>query len=378
MGFGHRVYKNYDPRATVMQKTVREVFDALKVSDPVFEVALQLEEMALKDEYFVEKKLFPNVDFYSGVILSAIGFPTTMFTVLFALARTVGWVAQWNEMISDPDQKIGARASSTPARPSATTCRSTSAELRGRRRRAQRADHDQRRTDGIAHRHPRRRDQSGHDQEPAPIPKNPDARPTPRPAATSRGNSTAALSRVSRTPGASATPRRGTSTGRRRSSAGRNSISSCPPSIALPASAPTAAPAMPAAANTHGASPLNRSRPCVTGQAGRALAATATAAVPIATCADSKPTTWTSNGTARIDPPPPTRPSVRPIAAPAAMEASSICGLSAPRGPVPRHRAQQQCHAAPDGRARHHQPGADKGRQPEKARVHQKPQHYAE
>ena len=107
MGFGHRVYKNYDPRATVMQKTVREVFDALKVSDPVFEVALQLEEMALNDPYFIEKKLFPNVDFYSGVILSAIGFPTTMFTALFALARTVGWVAQWNEMIEDPAQKIG-------------------------------------------------------------------------------------------------------------------------------------------------------------------------------------------------------------------------------------------------------------------------------
>ncbi|MGB6113705.1 MAG: citrate synthase [Comamonas sp.] len=107
MGFGHRVYKNYDPRATVMQKTVREVFAALNVSDPVFDVALQLEEMALSDDYFVEKKLFPNVDFYSGVILSAIGFPTTMFTVLFALARTVGWVAQWNEMISDPAQKIG-------------------------------------------------------------------------------------------------------------------------------------------------------------------------------------------------------------------------------------------------------------------------------
>ena len=107
MGFGHRVYKNYDPRATVMQQTVREVFDALKVSDPVFDVALKLEEMALSDPYFVDKKLFPNVDFYSGVILSAIGFPTTMFTVLFALARTVGWVAQWNEMISDPEQKIG-------------------------------------------------------------------------------------------------------------------------------------------------------------------------------------------------------------------------------------------------------------------------------
>src|SRR5205085_8904676 len=107
MGFGHRVYKNYDPRATVMQSTVREVFDALKVNDPLFETALRLEELALKDDYFIEKKLFPNVDFYSGVILSAIGFPTEMFTVLFALARTVGWVAQWNEMISDPEQKIG-------------------------------------------------------------------------------------------------------------------------------------------------------------------------------------------------------------------------------------------------------------------------------
>ena len=107
MGFGHRVYKNYDPRATVMQATVREVFDALKVNDPLFETALRLEELALSDDYFIEKKLFPNVDFYSGVILSAIGFPTTMFTVLFALARTVGWVAQWNEMISDPAQKIG-------------------------------------------------------------------------------------------------------------------------------------------------------------------------------------------------------------------------------------------------------------------------------
>ena len=107
MGFGHRVYKNYDPRATVMQETVREVLAELGVTDPIFEVALQLEDMALSDPYFVEKKLFPNVDFYSGVILSAIGFPTTMFTALFALARTVGWVAQWNEMISDPEQKIG-------------------------------------------------------------------------------------------------------------------------------------------------------------------------------------------------------------------------------------------------------------------------------
>ena len=107
MGFGHRVYKNYDPRATVMQQTVREVLSELGVKDPIFDVALQLEHMALNDPYFIDKKLFPNVDFYSGVILSAIGFPTTMFTALFALARTVGWVAQWNEMISDPEQKIG-------------------------------------------------------------------------------------------------------------------------------------------------------------------------------------------------------------------------------------------------------------------------------
>ena len=107
MGFGHRVYKNYDPRASVMQKTVREVLTELNISDPIFDVAMQLEEMALNDPYFIEKKLFPNVDFYSGIILSAIGFPTEMFTVLFALSRTVGWVPQWNEMISDPAQKIG-------------------------------------------------------------------------------------------------------------------------------------------------------------------------------------------------------------------------------------------------------------------------------
>ncbi|MBA3898040.1 MAG: citrate synthase, partial [Sphingomonadaceae bacterium] len=107
MGFGHRVYKNFDPRAKVMQKTAAEVLDKLGVKDPVFDVARELEQIALKDQYFIDKKLYPNVDFYSGVILSAIGFPTTMFTVLFALARTVGWVAQWNEMISDPEQKIG-------------------------------------------------------------------------------------------------------------------------------------------------------------------------------------------------------------------------------------------------------------------------------
>ena len=107
MGFGHRVYKNFDPRAKVMQATAEEVLRELGISDPVLDTAQELAAIALKDDYFIEKKLYPNVDFYSGVILNAIGFPTEMFTALFALARTVGWVAQWNEMISDPDQKIG-------------------------------------------------------------------------------------------------------------------------------------------------------------------------------------------------------------------------------------------------------------------------------
>jgi citrate synthase len=107
MGFGHRVYKNYDPRAKVMQRTAKEVLDRLNVKDPIFDVARELEQVALSDPYFVEKKLYPNVDFYSGIILNAIGFPTTMFTALFALARTVGWISQWMEMIEDPNQKIG-------------------------------------------------------------------------------------------------------------------------------------------------------------------------------------------------------------------------------------------------------------------------------
>ena len=107
MGFGHRVYKNFDPRAKVLSKAAAEVLDDLGISDPVLDTARELEQIALKDQYFIDKKLYPNVDFYSGVILSAIGFPTDMFTALFALARTVGWVAQWNEMISDPAQKIG-------------------------------------------------------------------------------------------------------------------------------------------------------------------------------------------------------------------------------------------------------------------------------
>jgi citrate synthase len=108
MGFGHRVYKNYDPRARIMQQTCHEVLKELGVEDdPMLEVALGLEKIALNDSYFVEKKLYPNVDFYSGITLRALGFPTTMFTVLFALARTVGWIAQWKEMIEDPHQRIG-------------------------------------------------------------------------------------------------------------------------------------------------------------------------------------------------------------------------------------------------------------------------------
>jgi citrate synthase len=108
MGFGHRVYKNYDPRAKVMQKTCHEVLDELGIrNDPLLQVAMELERIALNDPYFVEKKLYPNIDFYSGITLKALGFPTSMFTALFALARTVGWIAQWAEMIEDPSQKIG-------------------------------------------------------------------------------------------------------------------------------------------------------------------------------------------------------------------------------------------------------------------------------
>jgi len=108
MGFGHRVYKSYDPRAKVMQQTCREVLDIVGIkNDPQLQVAMELEKIALEDDYFVEKKLYPNVDFYSGITLKALGFPTSMFTVLFALARTVGWIAQWKEMIEDPDHRIG-------------------------------------------------------------------------------------------------------------------------------------------------------------------------------------------------------------------------------------------------------------------------------
>ncbi|MEP4768258.1 MAG: citrate synthase [Roseibium sp.] len=108
MGFGHRVYKNYDPRAKIMQKTCHEVLGELGIKDdPLLDIAMELEKIALNDPYFVEKKLYPNIDFYSGITLRALGFPTTMFTVLFALARTVGWIAQWKEMVEDPSQRIG-------------------------------------------------------------------------------------------------------------------------------------------------------------------------------------------------------------------------------------------------------------------------------
>ena len=108
MGFGHRVYKNYDPRAKVMQKTCHDVLSEIGNNDnKLLQVAKELEKIALSDEYFIEKKLYPNIDFYSGITLSAMGFPTTMFTVLFGLARTVGWLAHWKEMMVDKSARIG-------------------------------------------------------------------------------------------------------------------------------------------------------------------------------------------------------------------------------------------------------------------------------
>jgi citrate synthase len=108
MGFGHRVYKNYDPRAKLMRETCYEVLEELGLHDDrLFKLAMALEKIALEDDYFVQRKLYPNVDFYSGIVQRAIGIPVSLFTAIFALARTVGWIAQWNEMISDPDQKIG-------------------------------------------------------------------------------------------------------------------------------------------------------------------------------------------------------------------------------------------------------------------------------
>ncbi|NKD54383.1 MULTISPECIES: citrate synthase [unclassified Haematospirillum] len=108
MGFGHRVYKNYDPRAKIMAQTCKEVLDELGMkNEPLLQIAMELERIALEDDYFVQKKLYPNVDFYSGIIFRAMGIPVSMFTCIFALARTTGWISQWNEMIGDPDQKIG-------------------------------------------------------------------------------------------------------------------------------------------------------------------------------------------------------------------------------------------------------------------------------
>ncbi|CAM3980635.1 citrate synthase [Pseudoalteromonas byunsanensis] len=107
MGFGHRVYKNFDPRATVMRETCHEVLKELNIQDPLLDVAMKLEQIALEDPYFIEKKLYPNVDFYSGIILKAIGIPTSMFTVIFAMSRTVGWISHWDEMLSQPGHKIG-------------------------------------------------------------------------------------------------------------------------------------------------------------------------------------------------------------------------------------------------------------------------------
>ena len=109
MGFGHRVYKNYDPRAKVMQQAANDVLAQLGADNlsPTLQVAKELERIALSDQYFIDRKLYPNVDFYSGIILDAIGFPTSMFTAIFALSRTVGWIAQWKEMIADPQKKIG-------------------------------------------------------------------------------------------------------------------------------------------------------------------------------------------------------------------------------------------------------------------------------
>ena len=108
MGFGHRVYKNMDPRAHMMRQTCHEVLQELGLEDdPLFKVAMELERVALEDDYFISKRLYPNVDFYSGIVLRALGIPVNMFTAIFAMARTVGWVAQWNEMVADPETRIG-------------------------------------------------------------------------------------------------------------------------------------------------------------------------------------------------------------------------------------------------------------------------------
>ena len=131
MGFGHRVYKNYDPRAKIIQKACHDVLDELGIKgDPLLDLAMELEKIALNDDYFVDRKLYPNVDFYSGIILKAMGFPTSMFTALFAVARTVGWVSQWKEMMEDPRSASAGRGRSTPAPPSGIGCPCTCAPER--------------------------------------------------------------------------------------------------------------------------------------------------------------------------------------------------------------------------------------------------------
>ncbi|MCB1737340.1 MAG: citrate (Si)-synthase, partial [Gammaproteobacteria bacterium] len=107
MGFGHRVYKNYDPRAKLIRQTCYDVLEALQIKDPMFDLAMRLEEIARSDEYFIKRNLYPNVDFYSGIIYKALGIPTNMFTVMFAIARTAGWISHWTEMIGDPAHRIG-------------------------------------------------------------------------------------------------------------------------------------------------------------------------------------------------------------------------------------------------------------------------------
>jgi citrate synthase len=123
MGFGHRVYKNFDPRAKVMQKTCYEVLEQLgPINDPLLQVAMELEKVALSDPYFIDRKLYPNIDFYSGITLRAMGFPTNMFTVLFALARTVGWISQWKEMFEDPRAQDRPSASALHGRHATRLC----------------------------------------------------------------------------------------------------------------------------------------------------------------------------------------------------------------------------------------------------------------
>ena len=122
MGFGHRVYKNYDPRARIIKQVAEEVFEVTG-RNPKIDIALELEKIALSDEYFIKRKLYPNVDFYSGIIYQAMGFTPDQFTVLFGIPRTVGWLAQWQEMLQDGDRRSRARARFTPARKSAISCR---------------------------------------------------------------------------------------------------------------------------------------------------------------------------------------------------------------------------------------------------------------